>query len=258
MPDLGYVLRNPFKAIERVAPRVMDRRVHALPPGRHVSFCFDDFPRSAVEIGADLLESHGWRGTWFVAGGLMGTEHPEYGDMFEAADLARLRDAGHEIGCHTFSHIDCAQADPEEIRADCARNQAFFAAHDLPAPTSFAYPYGAVNLKAKQALRGHAVARRGVQPGVQVGSAAFDLLRATGIQDDLGGIARAQADLKVLSEAVSGWLIIFTHDLRDAHSPWGCTPDAFAGLLKTAADTADIVTLGEMANESLLAPTHGA
>ena len=37
-----------------------------------VCFTFDDLPKSAVTTGADLLEAHGARGTFYVSGGLVG------------------------------------------------------------------------------------------------------------------------------------------------------------------------------------------
>ena len=68
-----------------------------------VSFTFDDFPQSAVLNGARLLENHGARGTFYLTGSYCGRvvdNVPQYG----AEDLAVLAQAGHEIGCHTFSH----------------------------------------------------------------------------------------------------------------------------------------------------------
>src|SRR3954469_22956024 len=68
-----------------------------------VSFTFDDLPKSAVTTGADLLEAHGARGTFYISGALVGVETPDWvaGD---AADVLSLYNLGHEIGCHTFSH----------------------------------------------------------------------------------------------------------------------------------------------------------
>ena len=43
-----------------------------------VSFTFDDLPKSAVTTGADLLEAHGARGTFYVSGGLVGVGTPEW------------------------------------------------------------------------------------------------------------------------------------------------------------------------------------
>lgn len=255
MPDLGYILRNPRAAIENIAPRYIDRRPEKLPRGRYISFCFDDFPKTAVDVGADLLDKRGLKATYYVAGGLMGTDHPDYGAMFDADDLTRVANAGHEIGCHTFSHLDCSKANADDIIADCTKNGDFFDTHGLPAPRSFAYPYGAVSLTAKRTLRATGIALRGARPGAHFGSACLSLLNATSIQDDLGGAGRGLTDLETLEGAESAWLILFTHDIRESHSPWGCTAQEFEGLLDTARNVGDIVTVGDMAGEIRAAGT---
>ena len=39
-----------------------------------VSFTFDDLPKSAVTTGAEMLEAHGARGTFYVSGSLVGAD----------------------------------------------------------------------------------------------------------------------------------------------------------------------------------------
>jgi peptidoglycan/xylan/chitin deacetylase (PgdA/CDA1 family) len=41
-----------------------------------VSFTFDDAPDSALTTGAQILEAHGVRGTFYIAGGLAGRTEP--------------------------------------------------------------------------------------------------------------------------------------------------------------------------------------
>ena len=43
-----------------------------------VSFTFDDLPKSAVTTGAGMLEAHGARGTFYVAGSLVGADAPDW------------------------------------------------------------------------------------------------------------------------------------------------------------------------------------
>ena len=46
-----------------------------------VTFSFDDFPKTAMELGAARLKARGWRGSFFVSGGLAGvTNH--HGDLY--------------------------------------------------------------------------------------------------------------------------------------------------------------------------------
>ena len=74
---------------------------------------------------------------------------------------------------------------------------------------------------------------RGILPGVNSGTVDLHYLRATPLIDlhiDRDGIDRA------FDEAVAknGWLIFYSHDVRAAPSPYGCSP----ALLRHALDAA--------------------
>src|SRR5690606_35034560 len=98
---------------------------------------------------ADILERHGVRGTYFISAGLMGNES-HLGHYAGAEPLRKLAQAGHEIACHTYSHLDCGRANGQTIHADIERNQAALKDLGLPASTTFAYPYGDVSPQAKK------------------------------------------------------------------------------------------------------------
>ena len=69
-----------------------------------VSFTFDDVPKSAATVGAAILEQHDATGTYYVIGGQVGTS-AAWWDMVDGEDIADLHRRGHEIACHTFSHM---------------------------------------------------------------------------------------------------------------------------------------------------------
>ena len=66
--------------------------------------------------------------------------------------VRRLADAGHEIGCHTYSHLDCGQAAACDAVEDVARNAETLAAWGVGRPTTFAYPFGDVAPATKRAM----------------------------------------------------------------------------------------------------------
>ncbi|MEL7392725.1 MAG: polysaccharide deacetylase family protein [Pseudomonadota bacterium] len=246
MADLGYFSQKIGSAIDRVLCERFERRERELPQGRFVSLCFDDFPKSAVETAAPMIEAQGWRATWYVAGGYLAATEPKYGAMFDATDLARLQQTNHDFGCHTYDHVDCRAASADEIDAQCRRNLALMREHGVTDVKSFAYPFGAANLSSKKNLSTSEMALRGVKPGLNRGEVDLNMLKACGLQKNNGGIDRAMADLQTLTES-AGWLILFTHDVRDAPSPWGVTPEDYRTLLGAIADSgADVVTVGEM------------
>lgn len=246
MADLGYFSQKIGTVIDRVLCERFEKRERNVPTGRYVSLCFDDFPKSAVETAAPMIEARDWRATWYVAGGFMGQTEPDYGAMFDAGDLARLKQAGHDFGCHTFDHVDCRDASAAEIDEQCRRNIQFMAAHDITDVRSFAYPFGAANLSSKRNLSDSDMALRGVKPGLNRGQIDLNMLKACGLQENNGGIGQAMSDLEQLRQS-DGWLIIFTHDVRSAPSPWGVTPEAYQQLLSAvAASGAEVVTVGDM------------
>ena len=195
-----------------------------------VTFTFDDCPRTAVVDGAAVLERSGLRGSFYLAGGLSGRDW-ENGPQFHASDVQRLLAAGHEVGCHTFSHLDCATASSASIANDLASNRDFFrhVAPELSLDT-FAYPYGSVGLSAKIAMQRRFLACRGVEAGLNVGTADMGLLKAVSIpSDDRGGdwvlpwLARARNE--------AGWLILYTHDVSPTPTPFGTTPRTLASTV---------------------------
>ena len=188
-----------------------------------VSFSFDDFPKSAAGAGADILESHGWRGTYFAGGGFAGGEN-HLGRLFDIGDLKRLHANGHEIACHTFSHIDIAQTPLSEVEAEIDRNRAFLSACGFEAPLeTFACPYGQASLEAKRALSTRFKALRGVNPGINRHIADRALLKAVPLDGGEPGLDQALAWIEDLQRE-PGWLIFYGHDVRDNPGKWGCTP----------------------------------
>lgn len=208
-----------------------------------VTFSFDDAPVSATTTGARILEERGWRGTYFVAAGLAQTAGP-MGAYGAHEDTLRLFAAGHEIACHTYSHLDCGKADGATVAADVDRNQAALKALGLPPSQTFAYPYGDVSPAAKRVLGGRYAILRALHHGVIATGTDLNQAPAVGIE---GADGEAVA-MRWLDEAArrKGWLVLFTHDVRDAPSPFGCTPTVLERLADRAGELGcEVVTLAE-------------
>lgn len=246
MTSFTAIRQKLIRIVDQNLCRVFYRRNAVLPEGRFVSFCFDDFPKSSADIAANMLETRGWRGTWYVAGSFEGTVDPYLGKMYEQRDLERLHQNDHDIATHTFNHRDCTEIKIAEISAQWTRNDDYLKSRGIEEVSSFAYPFGEVSLSAKRAHAKYNCALRGSKPGLNQRSADLNLLKACGIQQNLGGTARAQRELEKLSRK-DGWLIIFTHDVREAHSPWGVTPENFNELLTLVEQSgAEVVTVAQM------------
>ena len=62
-----------------------------------VSFTFDDFPRSALHVGGEILRARGFAGTYYASLGLVDRDSP-VGRIFSVYDLKSLLAQGHELG----------------------------------------------------------------------------------------------------------------------------------------------------------------
>lgn len=222
-------------AVRRSAPRA---------PGRPmVSFCFDDAPASAALRGAEILEARGVKGTYFISMGLAGQEGP-MGPNADAAQIGQLLKAGHEIACHTFSHLNCGEAPMGIVEGDVERNLRALEAIGAPEPRTFAYPYGEVSWAAKAALGERFALSRALHHGLVAPGSDLNQAPAVGIEGPDGEAAARRWLHRALAE--DGWLILYSHDVRADPSPFGCTPGALARLADEAlAGGAEVVTVEE-------------
>lgn len=224
----GSIFGKARRRLSRLAHR---RPIPIAPPRAMLSISFDDAPLTATNLGADILEAHGIKGTFYAAAGLSGKTEP-MGTCADQEDYVRLAGRGHEIACHTYSHLDCGRASAEAARGDVERNASRFLAWGLPMPQSFAYPFGDVSPRTKSALAPEFTSLRGLHKGLIGRGTDLNQLPAVGMEGQTGeAMARSW-----LTRARSGsaWLILYTHDVQSQPSPWGCTPEALDRLLTDA------------------------
>ncbi|WP_421791877.1 polysaccharide deacetylase family protein [Hyphobacterium sp.] len=242
-----------FGKLKRLQARLFERDPIEVDPDRLVvSITFDDFPKSAGDVGAAELEKRGWRGTYYTAAGFIGSS-THHGEMLSADDVRRLHAAGHEIGCHTLDHTDLGQISPAEAQTQCDQNEA--ALRELGFDdklTAFAFPYGESAPAVKAALGERFETLRGVQPGINRNGSDRLLLKAVGIDGGADGIAKAHLWIKA-AMAKPGWLIFYAHDIQDKPTEWGCTVEQYVGLLDAIADSKAVVLPVSEAYRSLTA-----
>ena len=213
-----------------------------------ISFTFDDFPRSALTNGAQRLEAQDWRATFYVAAGLMGIEN-HHGESFTETDLALLQSNGHEIAGHTFSHLDCSQCSAEQINAEIERNNTALTALGVTDTIEhFAWPYGTATAAHKTALGRYFKSMRGVRSGVHHNSVDLNCLKSTPLFSG-AEFETALEQVQALNKR-PGWLIFFTHDVRDEPSKWGITPQDFEKIIEAVkVSGADVLPVGKALNK---------
>ncbi len=232
--------------------RALPRRLVTIAPERPiVSFSFDDAPASALANGARILEAHGARGTFYVAGGLAGRVH-EGRTMLDAAECRALVARGHELAHHTFSHRKPVSLGFGYGR-DLARNDAWLGDIQPARRHNFAFPYGLTSPMAQRAADRRFRSARGVLPGINRGAVDLGHLLTVELKPGLDPDER----LGWIDATASppGWLIYFTHDVQDAPSPWGCPPALLERLVAQArAAGAEVLTVDAALDRLGIAP----
>jgi peptidoglycan/xylan/chitin deacetylase (PgdA/CDA1 family) len=193
-----------------------------------VSFTFDDVPDSAYLNGAPVLEEYGLRGTFYIASGTCGTRDT-YWRVIERDQVRDLRQRGHEIGCHTFSHRAVDDMGPGELNDECRRNLETL--RDLCPDihlSSFCYPFGCVSLPRKIQLQKRFDTCRGIFEGVNSGIADLALLKVIELYDRTLSRDKLNHVLRRARQR-AGWIIFYAHDVAERPTHMGCSP----GLLRT-------------------------
>lgn len=215
--------------------------------GPAVTFTFDDFPRTAYTAGGAILKSFGVYGTFYTAYGLMNTTNCYSGDQFRLDDLYGLIADGHELASHTFHHVSSrstsARAFVQEVLQGRAGMQSL---SGLTVSDNFAYPFGAVTTVTKRAVGKKMLSCRGIYRGVNGPIVDLNLLRANPLY---GGTEQLDFVRRLLrnNEERSGWLIFYTHDVQNTHSPYGCTPALLESAVKLALDNSmEILTVNDV------------
>ncbi|HSZ53689.1 MAG TPA: polysaccharide deacetylase family protein [Caulobacteraceae bacterium] len=222
-------LRNLARRVSAsaVSPRTV-RMVNTRPIA---SFTFDDFPKSAATRGAEILEGRGFRGTYYLSARFQGLTEDGI-DYYDRGDIVRLSDYGHEIGCHTASHVHVPDLGRKRLEGELAANAAFVreTLGDVRM-TTFAFPFGDIDLRTKLFMQDRFAACRTTSAGVNHSVADLGGLRAISIYSGSTDAERIRA---IAREAATprSWLIFYTHDVSETPSAFGCTPQ----LLQAATD----------------------
>lgn len=187
-----------------------------------VSMTFDDAPVSAFEQGADAVREAGGFATFYCSLGLMSHPSP-CGLLGSPGHLQRAWSCGHELGCHTFDHVDAWSCDNATFMASITRNANAYAAL-IPGfqPRTFAYPKQGARWSLKRQVSSRFTASRGGRPTAHFETADLNLLRCVFLDETRRPAATTLHHLIERTAQERGWLILATHDVSPQPSPYGC------------------------------------
>jgi peptidoglycan/xylan/chitin deacetylase (PgdA/CDA1 family) len=221
-----------WEKFERRASRFLHRQVmdvRAKPS--IVSFTFDDVPRSACQIGAELIEAEGGAATFYVCGGLV--DNSENSTFFRDQQLRMLVERGHEIGSHGFRHLYYQRCSPTEIVKDLDLNDAYIDSIGLPPSRHFAYPYGSVNPGVKKLLSRRFSTMRGVQNAPNTGRIDRALLKSVHLYSKLFSSLTIDQLMQNALERPT-WLIFLSHGVTDDSGDYDIRPDQLETVVAAA------------------------
>lgn len=107
------------------------------PSEKVVALTFDDGPNpDSTQLILDTLKKYNAKATFFMLGSRV-SFYPEI--------VKEMKEAGHELGNHTWNHIDLTKASAEKIALEINNTSDAIEQASGSRPTVFRPPYGAVN-----------------------------------------------------------------------------------------------------------------
>ena len=235
-------LRNRYR--REMAGHFGCRRVALRAASPIISFTFDDFPASALQMGGAILRRYGIAGTYYTSFGLMEQGSP-MGQMFSMKDIETLLADGHELGCHTFSHCHAWETEAAVFERSVLDNRRALG-NQIPGAqfTTLSYPIADPNPGIKRRMSQYFPICRGGGRAGNVGKIDLNNLRSVFLEKDRDNPAFIK-DLVIRNRSERGWLVLSTHDIREEPSRFGCTPTFFEAVVRWAVDSgARILPLG--------------
>lgn len=226
----------------RTLAATLSRRVIPMQNSRPIiSFTFDDFPRSALEIGGTILQAHGVFATYYVALGLLDRDEAA-GRICSASDVRTALQQGHELGCHTFGHCDPWDTEPDIFEQSLEQNQR--ALSGLLPQWKFqtmSYPISTTPRPVTKWRTGRrfSCCRAGGQK-LNVGTVDLNYVYSFFLERYRDRISEIGA-LIDRNRTERGWLVFSTHDITTQPTQYGCTPGFLAEVVRMSVESGAMV-----------------
>lgn len=196
-----------------------------------ISFTFDDFPRSALLTGGEILNCYGAAGTYYTALGLLNKTDEPSGPSCILQDLITLRERGHELASHTFTHCHSWKTSPADFEDSVVQNNDALSKL-IPGAEfkSFSFPISEPRPATKKRTARHFLSCRGGGQTINAGTTDLNQLSSFFLEKSRDRIQEVK-DLIDANKAARGWIIFATHDVVPNPSPYGVTPEFFEDVV---------------------------
>ncbi|KYG71627.1 polysaccharide deacetylase [Roseivirga ehrenbergii] len=215
---------------------VMTHKKKFTPPSDKlfVSFTFDDVHQSALDEARKMLNKHNIKATYYLCLSFLESEEVQL--KFDLEDLKKCTEDGHELACHTFSHLHFLRTERNDILKDLDLNKALLK-RILPDINfdNFSYPFGEQTYTARGIIKDRFTSGRGIEHGINRGIIDLNNLKAVRLYENTHSIAQIESIIQEAKDK-GGWLIFYTHDVQDDFSKYGCSPTYFNKVVKLVAN----------------------
>ena len=181
-----------------------------------VSFTFDNATSRMLADSSEILLRHGMLGTYYYAAGVIGGSPSGEGGLCDEDDLRALIRQGHEIGCLTYSNLNCQASSREEILRDMDRNADYFRETFAQRLTTFAYPGGHLAKEARFAAGDRYSCARGLRDDIN--RVVTDLTDLSAVKLDPDSDPDRVEESLAEAKRCRGWLIFELSDLHRGES----------------------------------------
>ncbi|MEP1778297.1 polysaccharide deacetylase family protein [Reichenbachiella sp.] len=220
------------------------------PKTKAISFTFDDAPKSAFVNAQNILNDNNKKGTYYIALSFLESK-PENEDYFNVEDLKKCVTNGHELACHTYSHIHLYSTKGKGIvEVELSKNRK--ALQEIGVKDdflNFSYPFGEQTRQAKKVLSKRFLTCRGIDHGINRDRVDANNLKAIKLYENTHSLMKIYSLLEEFSDK-GGWLVFYTHDVETNYSRFGCSPEYFEAVVKKCVELdIEIKTVKEMTQE---------
>lgn len=205
-----------------------------------ITVTFDDGAESIYKYAMPLLQKYGIHTTQYVLGGT--ADDPQYVSW---AQIAQMQKSGHEIACHTMTHLDLTTLNDHDLDYQLRECRTVLSER-YGAITNFASPYGAANTHTLDVIGKYFDSARNTDGDPTNGVTDVDVNTASNfnIYNIIGVTVRHDTsvdELKALvdyAKKTNGWVVLTYHQADEGTgSQYGVNADKlekqFAYLSKT-------------------------
>jgi peptidoglycan/xylan/chitin deacetylase (PgdA/CDA1 family) len=215
-----------------------------------VSFTFDDAEKSAFTAGSEMYSKYNVNATFYISLSFLEGQQ-ENRDLYSIQDLKKCVLEGHELGCHTYGHLSFSGVkDQNLVLKDLLRNQSVLNLIGIDQPMrNFSYPRGLQTMLNRKITKRQYQTSRGIEHGINLGKTDLNNLKSIKLYEHLHSL-EAIYTLLYEFKRMGGWLIFYTHDVKEGYSQYGCSPSYLEAVLKKCLDLGfDINTVDAATDE---------